>query len=131
MGTTADFFIKTYRDPYEREAYKLTWIGSCNGDGYPEGIPPKVLRAKSKKSFKQRVLRFLSEHQDALTYKQREPWWTLGRAEYVYMFEERIHGQVWIISGYRTIECVGARTYDVQDQGFIPKSIVEVRGPKR
>ncbi len=65
MGTRADFYLRRSLSSMYGSAYgdvfMWAWLGSIDGDGHPEGIPAqyKILKSKSEKKFRKRVLKLL------------------------------------------------------------------------
>ena len=87
MGTRADFYIG-------RDSQTMEWLGSIAHDGYPEGLPRKVMPARDEQDYRQRVSAVLAVHNHATTPEQWWPWpWEDSRTtDYAYAFDE---GKVW------------------------------------
>lgn len=66
MGTRADFYIGTDQN--------AEWLGSIAWDGYPDGIEPRLLRAKNKRQFKAALKKFFSERDDVTLPEMGWPW---------------------------------------------------------
>lgn len=89
MGTRADFYIG--------RGLEAIWLGSIAFDGYPDGINPKILKAKTEKTFRSAVRAFFEsdEKQDEVTLPEDGwpwPWEDSRTTDYAYAFDG---GQVW------------------------------------
>jgi len=82
MGTRADFYIG--------RGSNAKWLGSMGWDGYPQGIPPKILKAKSLDAFKRNVATFLKNRPDGTLAKDGWPWPWLDSAgtDYAYAYDQ-------------------------------------------
>ena len=90
MGTRADFYVG--------RGEKAEWLGSIAWDGYPEGIPKSILKAKqSEEEFRMEVVKELSVRGDSTFPEMGWPWpWDDSRTtDYAYAFED---GKVWASS---------------------------------
>ncbi len=81
MGTRADFYVG--------RGITAEWIGSIAWDGYPEAMPPALLRANSEAHWRNLVSLFLRERDDATLPDQGWPWpWENGHlTDYSYAFD--------------------------------------------
>lgn len=81
MGTRADF--------YKGRGEKAEWLGSIAWDGYPEGLPKKLLKSKTLKEFKENLKSFLDGRDDATLPADGWPWpWNDSElTDYAYAFE--------------------------------------------
>jgi hypothetical protein len=86
MGTRADFYVGKGKD--------AEWIGSIAWDGYRDGIPGYIRKAKTEKNFRKAVDVFLSKRDDATRPNQGWPWpWNdSGTTDCSYWFFD---GQCW------------------------------------
>lgn len=72
-------------------------MGSIAWDGYPSGIWPRILKAKTEKAFRKQVGQFLKSRDDA-TYPYDGwpwPWENSQTTDYAYAFDA---GKVWACS---------------------------------
>jgi hypothetical protein len=95
MGTRADFYLG--RGP------KAEWLGSIAWDGYPGGIPNKVLNSWTDDEFRERVAEFSATRKDWTSPEQGWPWpWeNSATTDYAYAFEDdgvwvSRFGRVWV-----------------------------------
>lgn len=81
MGTRADFYVGRGAD--------AEWLGSVAMDGYPSGIKPDVLWAKSEQEYRENVTAFLAETDHASLPEHGWPWpWnTSSTTDYAYAFD--------------------------------------------
>ena len=90
MGTRADFYLKT-----ERHYLKQSdWLGSIAWDGYPEGIPDDLKKAKTPREFVDALLRFSKNRDDWTSTDLGWPWpWeTSALTDYAYIFyKNKVH----------------------------------------
>ena len=95
MGTRADFYIG--------KGKKAEWLGSIAWDGYPKGIPKKVLEANTAKDFRKLVAELLRSRDEGTTPEMGWPWpWDDScTTDYAYAFE---HGKV-------TASCYGSKWF--------------------
>jgi len=86
MGTRADFYIG--------KGKKAEWLGSIAWDGYPDGVPDTVKKAKTKAEFIKAVDEFLQAREDATFPKDGWPWpWKDScTTDYAYSYDQ---DQVW------------------------------------
>lgn len=91
MGTRADFYVGKGKD--------AEWIGSIAWDGYRDGIPEKILKAKTEKAFRKAVEAFFSDRNDVTLPAQGWPWpWDdSGTTDCSYWF---FSGRCWDALGY-------------------------------
>lgn len=83
MGTRADFYDS-----------QMTWLGSIAMDGYPDGLPPKILEATTDDTLRTAVTTFLARR-DATTPDQGWPWpWDDSRTtDFAYtLIDGALHG---------------------------------------
>lgn len=85
MGTRADFYLRS-----GRQLKKEDWLGSIAWDGYPEGMPKALLRAKSKEKFLKELEAFFCDRKDVTRPDEGWPWpWeTSAITDYTYIFSE-------------------------------------------
>jgi hypothetical protein len=90
MGTRADFYIKEGKHLKQED-----WKGSIAWDGYPDGIPTSLKKAKTKQGFMKALTAFLKKRDDATYPKEGWPWpWdNSGTTDYAYVFTGK--GVVW------------------------------------
>lgn len=84
MGTRADFYVGKGKD--------AKWVGSIGWDGYPLGIPEKILKAKSLDAFKRNVATFVKNRPDGTLPKDGWPWpWedSIG-TDYAYAYDQGV-----------------------------------------
>ena len=81
MGTRADFYVGLGKD--------AEWIGSIALDGYPEGVPQRLLSASSEKEFRQAFVELLGNRADVSTPKDGWPWpWdNSAETDFAYAFD--------------------------------------------
>lgn len=86
MGTRADFYVE--------DNDELEWVGSIAWDGHPESIPNSVLGVTSGKEFRNELLGFLTDRDDATIPSMGWPWpWDdSATTDYSYVFR---NGKVW------------------------------------
>lgn len=86
MGTRADFYIG--------RGVGAEWLGSIAWDGYPDGIAPPVLRAKTAPAFRAALSKFFKASSSTTLPEQGWPWpWENSQTtDYAYAFDE---GLVW------------------------------------
>lgn len=96
MGTRADFYVG--------RGERAEWIGSIAWDGYPSGIPSKVLCAASEDSYRDFVQAELVPRKDWTAPSQGWPWpWDDSQTtDYAYAFAD---GKVWA-------SCFGREWFD-------------------
>jgi hypothetical protein len=68
MGSRADFYVG---GPHPKQE---DWLGSIAWDGYPDGIPDEILKAKTEEEYKAAVLAFLKGRKDATFPEMGWPW---------------------------------------------------------
>lgn len=87
MGTRADFYVG--------RGEKAEWLGSVAYDGYPDGGPEELAKAKSLSGFRERVDQLLAREEHATRPAEGWPWpWEDSQTtDYAYAFE---NGQVWV-----------------------------------
>lgn len=85
MGTRADFYLRS-----GKQLKKEDWLGSIAWDGYPEGMPDALLKAKSKKEFLKELAIFFRDRDDVTRPDEGWPWpWeTSATTDYTYIFSE-------------------------------------------
>ena len=90
MGTRADLWIG--------RGENAEWLGSIGWDGYPSGIDKKIFKKKTEKTYRNAVLKFLAEREDATLPADGWPWpWEDSHlTDYSYSFYE---GKVYM-SGF-------------------------------
>jgi hypothetical protein len=83
MGTRADFYVGRGAD--------AEWLGSIAWDGYPDGIDERVLKAKTEKTYRKTVQKFLETLDDATLPSQGWPWpWDDScTTDYSYAFDAK------------------------------------------
>ena len=88
MGTRADFYLG--------RGQKAKWLGSIGFDGYPDGPPSLLIRAKTESSFLAAIER-LKRREDYTSPEEGWPWpWTdSSTSDYAYAWDE---GVVWVTS---------------------------------
>jgi hypothetical protein len=81
MPSRADFYVG--------RGYDAEWIGSVAWDGYPPGIPKKVLEAEDEASYRREVLNFMKRRSDGATPDGGWPWpWNdSAGTTYTYAFD--------------------------------------------
>lgn len=82
MGTRADFYVG--------RGENAEWLGSIAWDGYPSGIPAKLLAAKDEKTYRRLVSSFLKDRDDRSLPADGWPWpWdTSSTTDYAYAFDK-------------------------------------------
>ena len=83
MGTRADFYVGRGK--------KAEWLGSIAWDGYPGGLPEKLLRATNLETFRANVEKFFKERKDVTRPAQGWPWpWgDSGTTDFSYAFDRK------------------------------------------
>ena len=66
MGTRADFYVGKGKN--------AEWLGSIAWDGYREGIPGYILKAKREADFRKAVAKFFSTRDDVTLPERGWPW---------------------------------------------------------
>lgn len=66
MGTRADFYVGRGKD--------AEWLASIAWDGYPEGVPKSLLKAKDKATYLDELAKFLADREDVTLPDQGWPW---------------------------------------------------------
>lgn len=91
MGTRADFYVGKGKD--------AEWLGSIAWDGYRDGIPGYILKAKTEDIYRKAVDVFLKKRDDATFPDQGWPWpWDdSSTSDCSYWFFD---GQCWDAAGY-------------------------------
>jgi hypothetical protein len=82
MGTRADFYEK-------KKGAELVWLGSIAFDGYPDGIDPKVLKAKHSHGYKRCLKKFFEDDREDVTLPEQGwpwPWDTSEITDCAYCF---------------------------------------------
>lgn len=82
MGTRADFYVG--------RGLSAEWIGSIAWDGYPDGIPETIKKARNEKDFREAVASFIVEDRDDGTRPEDGwpwPWETSHTTDYAYAFD--------------------------------------------
>ena len=87
MGTRADFYVRRKRKPLTPQ----DWIGSIAWDGYPEGVPDSVKKAKTETQFRTAVAEMAKDREDFTLPANGWPWpWDdSGTTDYAYVFSGR------------------------------------------
>ena len=84
MGTRADFYIRRKKILQQGD-----WIGSIAWDGYPEGMPAKLLNATTEKEFLDAV-KEIEKDDDSFVDPNKDgwpwPWDNSYLTDYVYTF---------------------------------------------
>lgn len=91
MGTRSDFYVGQGSD--------AEWLGSIAWDGYPDGIPDRILKAVEEQDYREQVKAFLTSRDDASLPQHGWPWpWNdSGLTDYAYAFNDNA---VWYSVGY-------------------------------
>lgn len=86
MGTRADFYVG--------RGDTAEWLGSIAWDGYPAGLPLRLLTSPSEEDYRRDISDFLDEREDATRVENGWPWpWKDSRTtDYAYAFHEN---NVW------------------------------------
>jgi len=86
MGTRADFYIGRGKT--------AQWVCSIAWDGYPSGIPKKLLKATTQEEFAAALKSFTAKRTDVTLPADGWPWpWNDSRTtDYAYAFDD---GKVW------------------------------------
>ena len=97
MGTRADFYVG--------KGLKAEWLGSIAWDGYPEGIPTTIASSRTEKGYRDAVISFLDERDDATKPEQGWPWpWkTSHTTDCAYTFTDDEVWCTWFGRPWRTI----------------------------
>lgn len=90
MGTRADFYVGKGKD--------AEWLGSIAWDGYRDGVPGFILKAKTEANYRKAVEVFLSKRDDRRFAKDGWPWpWNdSGTSDCSYWFFD---GKCWDANG--------------------------------
>jgi len=86
MGTRADFYVGRGKN--------AEWLGSIAFDGYPDGIEPAVLNAKTEAKFRKNVAQFFKDCNHATLPDHGWPWpWDDSRTtDFSYAFDgKKVH----------------------------------------
>lgn len=96
MGTRADFYIGKGLD--------AEWLGSIGWDGYPSGIPDRIINATDEASYRAEVEDFIHNREDGTKPEQGWPWpWNDSKTtDWAYAFttgrvEGCCFGEGWVI----------------------------------
>lgn len=111
MGSRADFYIGRGED--------AEWIGSIAFDGYPEGIPHKILHSITEQSFRVTVAEELQSRDDATHPDEGWPWpWEDSHTtDFAYAFDDGAVRIACFGTGWWTAEEVARVDADDRDHG--------------
>lgn len=87
MGTRADFYIRR-----GRVLRQVDWIGAIAWDGYPEGVPNKILEAETEEDFLKAVQDMKKDRDDFVDPEKDGwpwPWENSYLTDYVYVFNTK------------------------------------------